>query len=73
MLDAYPDDATALNNLGLTLERRGEVAEAARMFERALSTPNQTRAQYLNLIRVLLEQGLADSAQAVQQAVDDRY
>jgi hypothetical protein len=43
------------------------------MLERALSTPNQTRVLYLNLIEVLLEQGLADSAQIVQQAVEQRY
>lgn len=73
VLETYPDDATALNNLGLILEGRGEFAEAAGMFERALSTPNQTRALYLNLIGVLLEQGLADSAQVVQRAAADRY
>jgi len=36
------------------------------MLEHALSTPNQTRVLYLNLIEVLLRQGLADSAQVVQ-------
>ena len=50
----------------LILENRGEFAEAAGMLEHALSTPNQTRVQYLNLIEVLLRQGLADSAQVVQ-------
>ena len=72
VLTTPPDDPTALNNLGLILERRGELDEAARMLERAISTPNQTRAQYLNLIDVLLEQGLADSAQAVQRMLADR-
>ncbi len=73
VLETYPDDATALNKLGLVLEGRGELGEAGGMFERALSTPNQTRLVYLNLIEVLLEQGLADSAQVVQQVVDGRY
>ena len=72
VLTTPPDDPTALNNLGLILERSGELDEAARMLERAISTPNQTRAQYLNLIDVLLEQGLADSAQAVQRMLADR-
>ena len=73
VLDTHPDDPTALNNLGLILEGRGEFNAAAQMLERALSTPNQTCAQYLNLIEVLLEHGLADSAQPVQQAVAARY
>jgi len=66
VLEAYPDDATAPKNRSLILENRGEFAEAAGMLEHALSTPNQTRVQYLNLIEVLLRQGLADSAQVVQ-------
>ena len=37
------------------------------MLERALTSPNRMRVQYLNLIEVLLEQELADSAQIVQQ------
>ena len=73
VLDTHPDDPTALNHLGLILEGRGEFDAAARMLERALSTPNQTRVQYLNLIEVLLEQGLADSALAVQRTVAERY
>ncbi len=73
VLETYPDDATALNNLSMILGDRGEFAEAAAMLERALSTPNQTRVLYLNLIEVLLEQGLADSAQIVRQAVEQRY
>ena len=55
-----------MENCSLILENRGEFAEAAGMLEHALSTPNQTRVQYLNLIEVLLRQGLADSAQVVQ-------
>jgi hypothetical protein len=43
------------------------------MLGRALTTPNRMHIQYLNLIEVLLEQRLADSAQVVQQAVADGY
>jgi hypothetical protein len=56
----------------LLLKGRGELDAAALMLERARSTSNQTRVQYLNLIEVLLEQDLADSALIVQQTVAEQ-
>jgi hypothetical protein len=48
----------AVRRSRLLLEGRGEFDAAALILERALSTPNQTRVQYLNLIEVPLEHDL---------------
>ena len=60
-----PDDAEALNNLGLTLERLGKKAEAVARFEKAISLGPDTSAYHFNLARILAD--LSQSGRAVSE------
>jgi Flp pilus assembly protein TadD len=57
-----PDDAEALNNLGLALDRLGQKAEAVSRFDRAVSLAPDKSAYHFNLAHVLGDLGQWDRA-----------
>jgi len=66
LLDLYPEDAWALNNLGQAYALRGEADLAAVMYGRAIAAdPYSSPIQYTNLIFALHWAGEIDSAYAV--------
>jgi eukaryotic-like serine/threonine-protein kinase len=65
LLDEYPDDATALNNLGVNYANQGQLELAAEMYERALDVDPYSAHYYNNLISTLYRIGQADSARNV--------
>jgi tetratricopeptide (TPR) repeat protein len=68
LLDLYPDDAWALNNLGVVYNQRGEPDLAIEMFSRAIaSDPYSGQLSYTNLIDNLHLTGKIDSAYATLQ------
>jgi tetratricopeptide (TPR) repeat protein len=72
LLDLYPDDGWALNNLGVVYQRRGEPDLAIEMFSRAVaSDPYTSSLSYTNLIRNLHFTGAIDSAYAVLESLDE--
>jgi tetratricopeptide (TPR) repeat protein len=63
LLDLYPEDAWALNNLGVIYGRRGEPDLAIEMFSRAIESDRYSSPlSYTNLIRNLHLTGAIDSA-----------
>ncbi|MGD8495957.1 MAG: tetratricopeptide repeat protein [Gemmatimonadales bacterium] len=73
LLETYPDDVGALNNLGLLYHDQGQLALAADMVGRALETDPYVGLFYDNLIRALYEVGRVDSAMTVLGAFAERF
>jgi tetratricopeptide (TPR) repeat protein len=70
LLDLYPDDPWALNNLGVIYGRRGEPDLAIDMFSRAIAAdPYSSPLSYTNLIRNLHLTGAIDSAYAALEGL----
>jgi tetratricopeptide (TPR) repeat protein len=65
LIQAYPDDATALNNLAVAYQEQGQLDLAAEMFRRALDTEPYMAHYYPNLIDALYDSGRIDSALVV--------
>jgi tetratricopeptide (TPR) repeat protein len=65
LIQAYPDDATGLNNLAVAYQDQGQMDIAAEMFGRAMEADPYTAHYYPNLITSLYDGGRADSAAAV--------
>jgi tetratricopeptide (TPR) repeat protein len=65
LLEAYPDDGTALNNLGVNYAEQGQSELAAEMYGRAVSADPYTAHYYNNLIELLYRIGEIDSARVV--------
>jgi len=65
LLDAYPDDGTALNNLGVNYANQGQSELAAEMYGRAVAADPYTAFYYNNLIELLYRIGEIDSARVV--------
>ncbi|HSG49129.1 MAG TPA: tetratricopeptide repeat protein, partial [Longimicrobiales bacterium] len=57
VLENYPQDPAALNNLGLYYGDRREWAEAAALYQRAIDGPGRSRSAYNNLVIALYNQG----------------
>jgi tetratricopeptide (TPR) repeat protein len=73
ILDTYPDDRVALNNLAVIKERQGDFESAARSLQRAVDGPGATSAAHGNLIRNLYQQGLEEEANAALQRFAESY
>jgi tetratricopeptide (TPR) repeat protein len=73
LLDEYPDDGTALNNLAVAYRDQGQLELAAEMMGRALETDPYTAHFYNNLISVLYDVGRADSARIVLDGFAEQF
>ncbi len=62
LLDLAPENQTALINLAVTLEFRGEYAKAEALFRRSLALDTLTWQSNLGLVRTLANQGKLDEA-----------
>ncbi len=65
LIQAYPDDATGLNNLAVVYQDQGQMDVAAEMFGRAMRADPYGAHYYPNLVYALYDGGQTDSAQAV--------
>ena len=68
LIDAYPNDAVALNNLGVTYGNRREWRLAAEMYTRAMEADPLTATYPQNAHLALFRIGMADSAGAILDA-----
>ena len=73
LIDAYPDDATALNNLAVNYLESGQLDLAAEMFARAVRADPYTAHYYANLFDVLYSAGRPDSARAVLHTFAEQF
>jgi len=68
LLDAYPDDGTALNNLAVAYQAQGQLDLAAEMFGRAITVEPYSAHYYPNLVKALYAVGQVDSARTVMDS-----
>lgn len=73
VLDQYPDDIIALNNLGVVYADLRDYEKAAAYYRRALLADSTNRLHYSNLAGVLGLGGRFDSADAVIQGFARRF
>jgi len=73
LLDAYPDDGTALNNLGVNYAEQGQSELAAEMYGRAVAADPYSAHYYNNLIELLYRIGEIDSARVVLGRFADNF
>ncbi|MEB3323700.1 MAG: tetratricopeptide repeat protein, partial [Synechococcaceae cyanobacterium] len=73
VLDMYPDDSYALNNLGVIYTQLRDPARAADLYARALTVDSTLRLHYSNLAAALGQQRLWDSAAAVIEHFATRF
>jgi eukaryotic-like serine/threonine-protein kinase len=73
VLDDYPNDRTALNNLAIAYMDRGELDEAERLLTRAVGGSGSSRFAYLNLSQVKLERGDGEAALVVLDELESAY
>ena len=62
LLEDYPDDAIALNNISITYAVRGQFEEAAEFLNRAVQGPGRTGTALFNLAYYLSAMGRAELA-----------
>jgi len=73
ILDKWPDDATALNNLALAYGSRTRWDDALRLLRRAVRGPGETGVAWLNLTLDLAAVSKLDSAGSVVDTMEARY
>ncbi len=73
LLEQYPDDATALNNLGVAYRDLGQLELAAEMYGRAVTVEPSSAHYYANLIPILYDLGQADSSRSVLETFAERF
>ncbi len=73
ILDTYPNDQTALNNLATLHARRGEREEAARLFRRALELDSTTVIYYTNLLNQEAALGEFEAAEGTLAGLRSRF
>ena len=73
LLDTYPDDHIALNNLAVNYRGQGRMEEAAALYVRAIRMGNAPAVTYTNAIGTLNEVGEADTAVAILDAFAAAY
>jgi tetratricopeptide (TPR) repeat protein len=73
ILEKWPDDATALNNLSIGYSARTRYEDAAALLRRAVSGPGQTPQAWNNLVYNLALLGDTDAAQAALDSTAARY
>ena len=65
LIDKYPNDVTALNNLGTIYDRQGRHREALAMYKRAIETGVAPALTYTNAAFLLAYQGLPGEADSM--------
>jgi len=73
LVDAYPDDATGLNNLAVNYRNQGQLDLAVEMFARAVDVDPYGAHYYPNLIYDLYDTDRADSARTVLVTFAERF
>jgi tetratricopeptide (TPR) repeat protein len=73
LLDFFPDDAVAMNNLGVLYDSERDHARAMQLFQRAITADPGNITFYSNLIDELFSLGRIDSAQALLRNVRRRF
>jgi len=73
LLDLYPDDIYALNNLGVVYGRLRDRERAAGYYTRALAVDSSLSLHFSNLASALGARGLHDSADVVATAFQRRF
>jgi eukaryotic-like serine/threonine-protein kinase len=73
LLDLYPKETPALNNLALLYAERGESEEAADLYARALAIDSTTSLYYTNLIHQLGMLGRTDEARDLLERYARRF
>lgn len=73
VLDRYPDDRAALNNLGNIKSDNRDFSGAARLLERAVNGPGESAVAHANLMRTLYRSGDADGARGALERFVERY
>lgn len=73
LIEAYPDDATGLNNLAVSYLDQGQLDLAVEMFGRAIQVDPYTAHYYPNLIDNLYIIGNGDSARVVLGTFAERF
>jgi eukaryotic-like serine/threonine-protein kinase len=73
VLDRYPQETTALNNLAVILGGRGEQEAAMELYRQALAVDSSTVIRYTNLLHHELGLGEWEAAERTLQALETRY
>lgn len=73
LLERYPDDHTALHNLGLMYSYLGQHAEAADAYERAIATDSAISSTYRNLRGTYAQLGRFDELEATNAVYHARW
>ena len=73
LLDKYPTDRIALNNLAVEYNELGRRAEAAELHLRSIALGGAPSASYTNVIGILYDLGKADSARALLEELAATY
>jgi tetratricopeptide (TPR) repeat protein len=73
LLDIYPDEATALNNLAVILESRGDHEGAEEMARRALAVDSSSYSHHVNLLIALIGQRRFEETAAGLERMDRTF
>jgi len=73
VLDVFPDDAVALNNLALILNRRDDREGALTLLDRAVTGPAESSVAHQNRVGQLAYLGRFDEARAAAARYAERY
>jgi eukaryotic-like serine/threonine-protein kinase len=73
ILERYPDDPTALNNLALLVLNTGDFEKGSEILERAVQGPFPIRTAYQNLVRQQAVLGRFDAAKQTLDSMEVRY
>jgi tetratricopeptide (TPR) repeat protein len=73
VLETYPDDRVALNNLAVIKEQEQDFESAAGLLQQAVGGPGATSVAHDNLIRNLYQLGREEEAKAALQRFAERY
>ena len=73
LLDRYPTDGVALNNLGVRLQGLGRLEEAAEVYQRAIQTRPGTRALYGNAINLFSVLGMQERMESAFNEFQEQF
>lgn len=73
LLERYPDDRAALNNVALALVGKGRLEEAVQALERAVNGPGASASAFTNLPGYLAQAGRHDEADEAFGRMISRY
>ena len=73
LLEKYPDDGTALNNLGVAYGVLGRYADQDDVYRRAIDQKVASAITYNNLVGSLIVQGELERADTVNQRFTERF